>query len=142
MKHYTYKIMFTNRKRVSFLFFFFNSITRIFSFCYNSMKNYGTFYDGTFCKKMDFSRQLFSQKKTQSAFTCSKLTIGTRCEICLKITIKTIGKYHQRCLHDFNQNSETVQPFHLVLLLLILNIFQANPCLNCFLETCLGLKGL
>ena len=27
---------------------------------------------------------------TQSAFTCTKLTIETRCEICSKLTIKTI----------------------------------------------------
>ena len=51
---------------------------------------------------------------TQSAFTCSKLTIETleqRCEICSKLTIKTPKRRQRRCFGVFIVNFKHISHF-------------------------------
>ena len=57
---------------------------------------------------------------SQLAFTCSKLTMETRCEICSKLTIKTPERRHWCCCGALIVNVDHFS--HLVLLFLLLTL--------------------
>ena len=65
-----------------------------------------------------------SEKPSQPAISCSKLTIETReqdCEICWKLTIKIPERRHWSCFSVFIVNFEHISHLFLVFLLLTLS---------------------